>query len=190
VREGTDVASAAERSVVHVRDDEFAEYMAVRQGSLLRTAYLLCGDRHEAEDLLQTALAKLYLAWDKVRDPAARDAYARRILVNEHTSSHRRPWRRREVLTERLPDVAADPVAPDDGTADALWRALLTLPPRRRAVLVLRYYDQLTESEIAAALGVTVGTVKSTASRALADLRTRATDHAVLAPEPTHQEDR
>jgi RNA polymerase sigma-70 factor (sigma-E family) len=157
--------------------------MAVRQASLLRTAFLLCGDRHEAEDLVQTTFARLLMSWGRLRDPGARDAYARRILVNEHVSSRRRPWRRREVLTERLPEVAGPEVEPDDGTSAALWRVVLGLPVRRRTVLVLRYYDQLTEAEIAAAMGVSVGTVKSTASRALADLRTRAAAEPALAPE-------
>jgi RNA polymerase sigma factor (sigma-70 family) len=87
------------------------------------------------------------------------------------------------VLTERLPEVAGPEAEPDDGTSAALWRVVLGLPVRRRTVLVLRYYDQLTEAEIAAAMGVSVGTVKSTASRALTDLRTRAAAEPALAPE-------
>lgn len=89
-----------------VKDAEFSDYMAARQPSLLRTAYLLTGDRHTAEDLVQTALAKLYLSWDKVQDREAVDGYVRRILVNEHNSLWRRPWKRRERVTPELPDEA------------------------------------------------------------------------------------
>ena len=89
------------------RDAEFEAYMAARQPSLLRTAYLLTGDRHTAEDLVQTALAKLYLSWDKVQRRELLDGYVRRILVNEHNSLWRRAWKRREVSTDTLPDHEA-----------------------------------------------------------------------------------
>src|SRR6187402_736600 len=82
------------------RDADFTAYLEARQGRLLRTAYLLTGDQHQAEDLLQTSLAKLYLSWDKVRDRGSIDAYARRIMVNENNSAWRRPWRRRERATD------------------------------------------------------------------------------------------
>src|SRR3954468_21400865 len=82
------------------QDADFTAYLEARQQRLLRTAYLLTGDQHQAEDLLQTSLAKLYLAWDKVRDHASIDSYARRILVNENNSAWRRPWRRRERATD------------------------------------------------------------------------------------------
>jgi RNA polymerase sigma-70 factor (sigma-E family) len=145
--------------------------MAARQGRLLRTAYLLTGDVHAAEDLVQTALAKLYLAWDRVASAPSIDAYARKVLVNEHTSTWRRLWRHREVVTDTSShDV---PVAGEqyDGVPAALWDAVRALPERQRAVVVLRYYEQLSERETAEALGVTVGTVKSQASRALDTLR-------------------
>lgn len=155
------------------RDEEFSSYMAARQRSLLRTAYLLTGDRAGAEDLVQTAFAKLYLSWDKVRDAGALDGYVRRIVVNEHNSLWRRAWKRREHATDRLPEA---PVRDeyDDGLATALWLHVRTLPPRQRAVIVLRYYEELSEAETAEVLGVSVGTVKSQASRALAGLRARA----------------
>src|SRR5262245_39854198 len=86
------------------RDAAFTAYLQARQGRLLRTAYLLTGDQHQAEDLLQTALAKLYLAWDRVHDRESVDAYVRRILVNENNSLWRRPWRRREHPTEEVPE--------------------------------------------------------------------------------------
>ena len=155
------------------RDAEFTAYLAARQPALLRTAYLLTGDRHQAEDVLQTALAKLYLSWDKVRDRAAVDGYARRILVNETTSLWRRPWKRREHATDVVPEGRPHHDEYDEGTSDALWQVVQTLPRRARAVVVLRYYEQLTEAETAEVLGITVGTVKSQTSRALATLRER-----------------
>ena len=154
------------------RDEEFSEYMALRQPSLLRTAYLLTGDRHTAEDLVQTALAKLYLSWDKVRDRGSVDGYVRRILVNEHNSLWRRGWKRREHATDELPDTAHSD-AYEDGQRDAVWEVVQTLPRKARAVVVLRYYEQLSEAETAEVLGISVGTVKSQTSRALAALRGR-----------------
>ena len=147
------------------RDAEFTEYLAARQAALLRTAYLVCGDRDQAEDVLQTALAKLYLSWDKVRDRGAIDAYVRRIVVNETTSAWRRPWHRRERATDRLPETAVHHDQYDDGGAAALWD------------VVLRYYEQLSEAETAQTLGISVGTVKSQSNRALRMLRERTPDH-------------
>lgn len=155
------------------RDAEFTAYLAARQAALLRTAYLLTGDRHQAEDVLQTALAKLYLSWDKVRDRGAVDAYVRRIIVNENNSVWRRGWKRREHATDVVPEGAPHHDAYDEGSADALWQVVQTLPRKARAVVVLRYYEQLTEAETAEVLGITVGTVKSQSSRALATLRER-----------------
>jgi len=155
------------------RDAEFAEYMHARQAALLRTAYLLTGDRHSAEDLVQTSLAKLYLAWDKVRDRGAIDGYVRRIMVNENNSTWRRAWKRREFASETVPEVRVVD-AYDDGARGALWDLVQTLPKRARAVVVLRYYEELSEAETAEILGISVGTVKSQASRALATLRERA----------------
>ena len=154
------------------RDADFTAYLQARQGTMLRTAYLLSGDRHQAEDLVQTTFAKLYLAWDRVRDRESVDAYARRILVNEHNSLWRRAWKRNERPTEVLPEAAIVDQY-DDGTGTELWAAVQTLPRKARAVLVLRYYEQLTEAETAEVLGISVGTVKSQTSRALATLRGR-----------------
>ncbi len=156
---------------VRDKDAEFSEYMAARQPSLLRTAYLLTGDPHTAEDLVQTALAKLYLSWEKVQRQDSLDGYVRRILVNEHNSLWRRGWKKRETTIAELPEQTAEP---QQGGADAdLWALVQTLPRKQRAAVVLRYYEQLTEAETAAVLGVSVGTVKSQTSRALATLRTR-----------------
>ena len=165
------------------RDEEFAAYMTARQPSLLRTAYLLTGNRHDAEDLVQTAFAKLYLSWDKVRHQGSMDGYVRRILVNEHNSLWRRAWKKREHSAED--DVLHALDAPhhdayDDGAGSALWDLVQTLPRKARAVVVLRYYEQLSEAETAAVLGISVGTVKSQASRALAAMRSRIHDHPEL----------
>ena len=163
------------------RDAEFEQYLLARQPSLLRTAYLLTGDRHAAEDLVQTALAKLYLSWDKVQRRDLVDGYVRRILVNEHNSLWRRAWKRTEVSTGEVPDHLAVQDRPDHGERAALWAFVQTLPRRQRAVVVLRYYEDLSEAEVADVLGVSVGTVKSQSSRALAALRERVHTQPTLA---------
>ena len=153
--------------------EDFRSYVVARSPALLRTAYLLTGSRADAEDLLQTALAKTYLAWDRIREREALDGYVRRVMVNTQTSW----WRRRRVdeyPTDELPEQPAG--GEDDFTSalslhDALWTALAGLPKRQRAMVVLRYYEDLSEAETAAVLGVSVGTVKSTTSRALTKLR-------------------
>jgi RNA polymerase sigma-70 factor (sigma-E family) len=152
---------------------EFHAFVSARYAALLRTAYLLCGSRPDAEDLLQTALAKTYLAFPRIRDRGALDGYVRRAMVNARTSR----WRLRrvgEIPTDPLPERTVDDLIGETDLHDALWRALSTLPPRQRVALVLRYYEDLSESETATAMGVSVGTVKSTVSRALASLRDRA----------------
>jgi len=156
---------------------DFTDWVTARHPALHRTAYLLCsGDAHTADDLTQQTLAKLYLAWGRIQDRTQIDAYARRIMVNEHRSTWRRAWKRREVTSEELPERPA--LGREyDGQGDAVWRLVQTLPPKQRAVVVLRYYDDLSEAEIAAALGISAGTVKSQASRALATLRQRVPDH-------------
>jgi RNA polymerase sigma-70 factor (sigma-E family) len=171
----------AQRGRVTDRDADFAAYMTARQPSLLRTAYLLSGDRHTAEDLVQTAFAKLYLSWDRVQRRELVDGYVRRILVNEHNSLWRRPFKRREVASDTLPEGHA-PDRHDHGESAALWEFVQTLPRKQRAVIVLRYYEDLTAAETADVLGISVGTVKSQASRALATMRSRVHDHPALSP--------
>jgi RNA polymerase sigma-70 factor (sigma-E family) len=154
--------------------EAFRAYVAARSPALLRTAYLLSGNRADAEDLLQTALAKTYLAWDRIREREALDAYVRRVMVNAHTSR----WRRRKIdeyPTDDLPERGGqrDPME-DLALHDALWTALAGLPKRQRAAVVLRYYEDLSEAETAQVLGISVGTVKSTTSRALVKLRDAA----------------
>ncbi len=150
-------------------DDEFTAFMAAASPELLRTAWLLVGDPHRAEELAQQALVRTYTAWPRVRggNPAA---YARRTLVNLRTDTWRR--RRREVLTapDDLPETVAAPAGGAEDR-DEVVRALATLTARQRRVVVLRHLVGLTEQEVADDLGVSVGTVKSTASRALASLR-------------------
>ncbi len=160
----------SEDAAVGYAQDGFSAYVASRGQALLRTAYLLTGNRSDAEDLLQTALAKTYLAWDRIKDKGAVDAYVRRVLVNTQTSW----WRRRRVEEYPTGELPEQPT-PDSTSAhalhEALWAALAELPRRQRAMVVLRYYEDLTESETAQLMGVSVGTVKSTVSRALAKLR-------------------
>jgi RNA polymerase sigma-70 factor (sigma-E family) len=153
---------------------EFRDYVAGASTSLLRTAYLMTGNRADAEDLVQTALAKTYLAWSRIRDREAVDGYVRRVMVNTRTSW----WRKsRHHPTTPIDDSAVlERAGHDDDYADAdlhaaLWSALARLSRRQRAAVVLRYYEDLSESDTAAALGVSVGTVKSTVSRALRALR-------------------
>ena len=151
-------------------DQGFREYVTRRSQSLLRTAYLLTGNRADAEDLVQAALAKTYQAWDRIEDRRALDGYVRKAMVNTHISW----WRRRRVdeyPTDEIPDLAVADAAGDSDLQDALRRAIDRLPRRMRAAVVLRYYEDMTEAEVAVALGVSLGTVKSTVSRAVAKLR-------------------
>ena len=146
----------------------FDDFVAGRSAALLRTAYLLTGDHALAEDLLQAALAKSWFAWGRITGPP--EPYVRRVIATTYTTWWRRRWRS-EYPTGELPDraAAAGTDAVDD--RDVLWRALGSLPRRQRAVVVLRYYEDLSEAETAAALGISRGTVKSQAAKALATLR-------------------
>lgn len=154
-------------------DTEFTEYMQGRWAQLVRLGYGLTGDRQLGEDLAQTALARAYASWPRVRRAGNPDAYVRKIMVNANHGRFRK-HRVAERLTDRPPDTAmADPTGPRDERT-TLVAALLTLPYGQRAVVVLRYWMDMTEIETAAALGCSVGNVKSQASRALAKLRARA----------------
>jgi RNA polymerase sigma-70 factor (sigma-E family) len=152
---------------------DFVEYVEARQQALVRFAFLLTSDHHTAEDLVQTALAKTYLTWGRLRDRGAVDAYVRRIIVNENTSMWRRAWKRRERTSEVLPDRGT--ADPDVESRDAMWRVVQSLPPRQRAAVVLRYYEDLSEAETASVLGCSVGNVKSQTSRGLAAMRAAVT---------------
>ena len=157
-------------------DGEFTEFAHASWASLYRTAYLLLGDRAEAEDLVQTALAKTYAAWPKVRDVHAAPGYARTVLVNTASSWFRKRSWRNERPTAVLPDLVDEH---DPSDRPALMSALAVLPPRQRAVVVLRYYEDLSVAQAASALGVSEGTVKSQTSDALARLRTLLGDAVV-----------
>lgn len=147
---------------------EFDDFVAARSSALLRTAYLLTHDHALAEDLLQTALTKAWFAWRRIGGEP--EPYVRRILVNTFATWWRRRWNG-EHATEDLPDRGvADRTGASDTSTD-LWDALGRLPRRQRAVVVLRYFEDLTETETAQALGCSVGTVKSQCSRALSKLR-------------------
>lgn len=148
----------------------FREYVTMRGRSLLRTAYLLTGNQADAEDLVQSALAKTYQAWHRIEDMGALDGYVRRAMVNTHISW----WRRRkleEFPTDELPDQVVADHSGDSDLAEALRQAIDRLPERMRATVLLRFYQDMTEAEVADALGISLGTVKSTVSRAMAKLR-------------------
>ncbi|MFI0448204.1 SigE family RNA polymerase sigma factor [Actinomadura sp. 6N118] len=147
---------------------EFARYAAERSPRLFKTAFLLCRDRGQAEDLVQITLVKAWRAWRRIQDDP--DPYVYRILVNSHASSMRRLWRR-EIPTDVPPET---PSADETGHLDDrtwLLEALAKLPERQRAVIVLRFFEDMTEPQVAAVMGCSVGTVKSQASKALAKLR-------------------
>lgn len=152
-------------------DDEFAAFVLSAQRRLRRVAYLVCGDWHRAEDIVQTALAQVYARWDRIRREDGPEGYAHRAVVNAAIDERRRPWRR-ERATDVLPDRAA-PV--DDGVTPAVLEALATLPKRQRAVVVLRYVEDIDVEQTAALLGISTGTVKSQASKGLASLRAHLT---------------
>jgi RNA polymerase sigma-70 factor (sigma-E family) len=158
-----------------IRDREFSDFVGVSRVSLLRTACMLtAGDRFLAEDVVQTALAKVYVAWPRIRERSCAEAYARRAVVSAFLDETRRPWRR-ERVTDELPDsmVAGDPMGDVDGRVDGgvVRRALAELPPRMRAVIVLRHGLDLSVEDTASALGCARGTVKSMNAKALERLR-------------------
>jgi RNA polymerase sigma-70 factor (sigma-E family) len=146
----------------------FEEYVAARSGRLLGTAYLLTRDHGLAEDLVQTALTKAWFAWNRIDgDP---EPYVRKVLVNTYASWWRRKWNG-EHPTEELPDAGHADHAGSTADAHDLWQAMGRLPRRQRAVIVLRYFEDLTEAQTARVLDCSVGTVKSQTAKALAKLR-------------------
>lgn len=144
----------------------FEEFVTLRSSALLRTAYLLTRDHAHAEDLLQTALTKAWFAWKRIDSNP--EPYVRKIIVNSYASWWRRKWHG-EQPTEVLPEHAA--TGPEGEAAQDLWTAMARLAPRQRAVIVLRYFEDLTEAQTAAILDCSVGTVKSQTSKAFARLR-------------------
>ncbi len=153
-----------------IDDLAFREYVRARGRALQRTAYLLTGNLADAEDLVQSALAKTYLARNRIEDRSALDSYVRRAMVNTQISW----WRRRrleEFPTDEVPDQAVADESVSTDLQETLRRAIDRLPQRMRAAVMLRYYEDMTEAEVAEVLGVSLGTVKSTVSRAVAKLR-------------------
>ena len=152
-------------------DETFRGLVTARWGALVRTAYLLTGDQQQAEDLVQTALEKTVRHWSSVRRSGAAEAYVRRTMYREHISGWRR-LRLVELPTATMPEPrrSGDPGSPVEDRM-VLRAALMQLGRRQRTVLVLRYFEDLSEQQVADALGISVGTVKSTAHRALAHLR-------------------
>jgi len=167
-------------------EDEFRDFVAARSAALLRSAYLLAGDWATAEDLLQTALTKTYLAWRRLGEIEAVEPYARRVLVNTATSWWRRRWHG-ERPTEFLPERAVADATEEQLDRDLLWKHVKALPARQRAVLVLRFYEDMSEAQTAELLEISPGTVKSQTSRALGTLRQRLAAEGVQIPGITHQ---
>jgi RNA polymerase sigma-70 factor (sigma-E family) len=156
-------------------EEDFRQFAASRQKQLLRSAYLLCGDWHGAEDLVQTAFGQMYRAWRRVKRAEHPDAYAKQVLYRCHL------WAKRKKRFATVPiESVAEPPTPDDGFGDGttavLLEALAGLPDRARAVVVLRFWEDYSVAQTADALGVSEGTVKSQTLRALAMLRTRIGD--------------
>jgi RNA polymerase sigma-70 factor (sigma-E family) len=163
---------------VEQRDEqEFAEYFAARRDAVRRTAYLMCGDWHRADDLAQTAFVALHRRWKKIRDREALDAYVRRTVVRAVIDESRRPWRR-ERFTDQLPDAptTATEVGDAVATRHVLLDGLRRVPPRQRAVLVLRFLEGLDVAAAAKVLKCTEGTVKSQTARGLETLRAELGD--------------
>jgi RNA polymerase sigma-70 factor (sigma-E family) len=164
-----------------VSTDEYTAYVTEAWPRLFRTAYALTGHPSLADDLLQATLVKLFVSWRRVRQADSVDAYTRTVMVNLARSTWRSRARRSELLTdEHLTAPVAHGFESDLVESDRLWREIQDLPPRQRAVVVLRYYEDLSEREIASVLGVAPGTVKSLASAALRKLRVNAAENAPL----------
>ena len=159
-------------------DQDFAAFVAARGAGLFRLACLLTGSPSEADDLVQDSLEKVYLRWSRVSGAEAPYPYVRRLMVNTLVSSHRRPARRVEVLRAAPPDTPVE--SGERGVLDReqVWPLVLALPTRQRAVIVLRYYEDLSEQQIADVLGCSAGSVKSQAHDALVALRRGMTSRA------------
>jgi RNA polymerase sigma-70 factor (sigma-E family) len=151
------------------RDDEFAAFVAARQTHLRRIAYAVCGDWHRADDLLQTALVKLYVAWPRLHRDGREEAYTRQIIVRANIDEHRRPWRREQSGLEGHDPLARTGLPVEDRSA--LFDALQALPVMQRKVVVLRHWLGLSVEETAHELGISTGTVKSHSSRGIEKLQ-------------------
>lgn len=161
-------------------EDAFRAFAVSRRPALRRTAFLLCGDWHQADDLVQAALVKLYVAWPRIRADGPPDAYVRRTLVRCYLDERRRPWRREspvEVVDR------ADAAVPAEGDLLGLRSALTSLPKRQRATLLLRFWLDMSVAQTADALGCSQGTVKSQTARALTTLRALLADPVLVTEE-------
>jgi RNA polymerase sigma-70 factor (sigma-E family) len=154
----------------HGTDAGFSEYVAAHADQVRFTAYLLCGDWHEAEDLAQTALVRLYLAWERIDRTEPINSYVRKIVTRTYLNARRRLWRRLERLTSAPPEPPPQAAAAPEQRMLLMW-ALAQVPRRQRAALVLRYWEDLSLAETADVLGCSVGTVKSQCARGLERLR-------------------
>jgi RNA polymerase sigma-70 factor (sigma-E family) len=156
---------------------EFAELVASVSHRLFRTAYAACGDRQLAQDAVQTALISAYRSWRRVREAANPEAYLRRMVLNELFRARRRKWWTATSLRAEVPESSPAP-SPESSVVEhvVVWDAICRLPPRQRAVVVLRYYEGLSEAEIGEALGIRPGTVKSQSAAAMAHLRRALVD--------------
>lgn len=153
------------------QEEDFRRFVIDSRHRLVRTAYVLTGDHARAEDLVQTALVRTYRAWHRIERRDVPELYARQIVIHLHAAWWRRVAHRSERPVEFPPDVATADGTEAVDRRDQVWRAVLTLPPRMRAIIVLRFLEDLKETETAEVLGCSVGTVKSQTSRALAKLR-------------------
>jgi RNA polymerase sigma-70 factor (ECF subfamily) len=163
-------------------EDDFAAFVTARLVALTRFAYLICGDAVAAQDLVQTALTRTMVRWSKI-DHARAEAYVRTAIVNEQRMAWRRRWRG-ERPTAELPDVPGRDAYARVDALDALQRALVRLPVRQRAAVVLRYLDDMNEAQAAEVLQCSVGTVKSQTARGLAKLRALLADDDVVEGDP------
>jgi RNA polymerase sigma-70 factor (sigma-E family) len=167
-----------------VDEESFRRFAGGAVGPLGRLAFLLCGDRHLAEDLVQSCLINLYLVWHRIRQPEGVDGYVRQVLLRCWLNESRRAWRRRERRDGIIPDLVdprGDPVegAVTRETREVLARALACVPPRQRAAVVLRYWSQLSVAETAKVLRCSEGTVKSQSARGLTALREALAGHGI-----------
>lgn len=160
------------------RDAEYAEFVAARQTHLRRVAYAICGDWHRADDLLQTALVKLYVAWPRLRRDGREEAYVRQIIVRADIDESRRPWRRERPGLDGFDQAARSELPFEERSA--LFEALQELPPTQRKTVVLRHWLGLSVEQTATEMGVSTGTVKSNTSRGLGKLQ------AILSDQPRH----
>lgn len=162
---------------------EFREFVAARSGTLLRTAYLLTGDAHQAQDLLQTALMATARRWSRISDREQPERYVRRALYRHQINWWRARSRRPETVVATVPERATDrDHATEVARRHGLLEALRSLPPKQRAVVVLRYYEDRPEAEVAEMLGISLGTVRSQAHKALTKLRAYHPDLADSTP--------